>query len=127
MLVQYRQPQTHPMLRKIAVTFRLCGWIGFWAQLTMVFLSGLVLLLAMFVGVAKFELGDKQGAILDYDFPTGTLRDRAVTIDPEDSFAYYNRGVARFELGDKQGAILDFDRAITIDPQDAESYTPADW
>lgn len=48
MLVQYRQPQTHPMLRKIAITFRICGWIGFWAQLTMVFLSGLVLLLAMF-------------------------------------------------------------------------------
>jgi Protein of unknown function (DUF3611) len=45
MLVQYRQPQTHPMLKKIAITFRLCGWIGFWAQLTMVFLSGLVLLI----------------------------------------------------------------------------------
>jgi Protein of unknown function (DUF3611) len=48
MLVQYRQPQIHPMLRKIAVNFQLCGWMGFWAQLTMVFLLGLVLLLAMF-------------------------------------------------------------------------------
>lgn len=55
-------------------------------------------------GVAKFELGDKQGAISDYN--------RAVTIDSEDAFAYYNRGVAKFELGDKQGAILDFDRAL---------------
>lgn len=36
------------MLRKIAVAFRLYGWIGFWSQLTMAFLSGLTLLLAMF-------------------------------------------------------------------------------
>jgi tetratricopeptide (TPR) repeat protein len=66
-------------------------------------------------GIAKFELGDKQGAILDYN--------RAITIDPQDAFAYYNRGVAKFELGDKQGAILDFDRVIAIDPQDAEAYS----
>jgi tetratricopeptide (TPR) repeat protein len=66
-------------------------------------------------GVAKFELGDKQGAILDYN--------RAITIDPQDAFAYYNRGVAKFELGDKQGAILDFDRVIAINPQDAEAYS----
>jgi tetratricopeptide (TPR) repeat protein len=65
-------------------------------------------------GIAKFELGDKQGAILDYN--------RAITIDPQDAFAYYNRGVAKFELGDKQGAILDYNRAITIDPQDAFAY-----
>jgi tetratricopeptide (TPR) repeat protein len=77
----------------------------------------------MIVGVAKFELGGKQGTILDYDFPTGTLRDRAVAIDPQDSFAYYNRGVAKFELGDKQGAILDFDRVLAINPQDAEAYS----
>jgi tetratricopeptide (TPR) repeat protein len=66
-------------------------------------------------GVAKFELGDKRGAILDYN--------RAITIDPQDAFAYYNRGVAKFELGDNQGAILDFDRVIEIDPQDAEAYS----
>jgi tetratricopeptide (TPR) repeat protein len=66
-------------------------------------------------GVAKLRLGDKQGAVLDFD--------RAITIDPQDSFAYYNRGVAKFELGDKQGAILDFDRVIAIDPQDAEAYS----
>jgi tetratricopeptide (TPR) repeat protein len=66
-------------------------------------------------GVAKFELGDKRGAILDYN--------RAITIDPQDAFAYYNRGVAKFELGDNQGAISDFDRVIAIDPQDAEAYS----
>jgi hypothetical protein len=27
---------------------------------------------------------------------------RAITIDPQDAFAYYNRGVAKFELGDRQ-------------------------
>lgn len=47
MLVQYRQPQTHPMLRKIANTFRLCGWIGFWAQIAAAFLSGLTLLFTL--------------------------------------------------------------------------------
>jgi tetratricopeptide (TPR) repeat protein len=66
-------------------------------------------------GVAKFELGDNQGAILDYN--------RAIKIDPQDALAYYNRGVAKFELGDNQGAILDFDRAIAINPQDAEAYS----
>jgi tetratricopeptide (TPR) repeat protein len=73
--------------------------------------------------VAKFGLGDKQGAISDYDFPKGTLREQATIIDPEDAFAYYNRGVAKFESGDKQGAILDFDRVIAINPQDAEAYS----
>jgi tetratricopeptide (TPR) repeat protein len=66
-------------------------------------------------GVAKFELGDKQGAILDYN--------RAISIDPYDAFAYYNRGIAKFELGDEQGAISDFDRVIAINPQDAEAYS----
>jgi tetratricopeptide (TPR) repeat protein len=74
-------------------------------------------------GIAKFRLSDKQGAILDYDFPEGTLRERVIRIDSQDAFTYYNRGVAKFELGDKQGAILDFDRVIEIDPQDAEAYS----
>jgi Flp pilus assembly protein TadD len=66
-------------------------------------------------GVVKFGLGDKRGAILDYN--------RAISIDPQDAFAYYNRGVAKFELGDKQGAISDFDLAIAINPQDAQAYS----
>ncbi len=48
MLVQYRHPQNHPMLRKIALAFRLYGWIGFCSQLTMAFLAGLALLFTMF-------------------------------------------------------------------------------
>ncbi len=48
MLAQSQPSPIQSMLRKIAFAFRLYGWIGFWAQLTMVFLSGLVLLLAMF-------------------------------------------------------------------------------
>jgi tetratricopeptide (TPR) repeat protein len=74
-------------------------------------------------GIAKFELGDSQGAIVDFDFPEGTLRERAIRIDPQDAIAYYNRGLAKFELGDNQGAIVDFDRVIAIDPQDAEAYS----
>jgi tetratricopeptide (TPR) repeat protein len=66
-------------------------------------------------GIAKFELGDSQGAIVDFD--------RAIRIDPQDAIAYYNRGLAKFELGDNQGAIVDFDRVIAIDPQDAEAYS----
>lgn len=48
MLVQYKHSQTHPMLRKIAHAFRLAGWIGFWSQLTMAFISGLALVFAIF-------------------------------------------------------------------------------
>jgi len=48
-------------------------------------------------GFARSALGDKQGAINDFN--------RALKIAPNFAYAYYNRENARYRLGDKQGAI----------------------
>jgi tetratricopeptide (TPR) repeat protein len=100
-------------------------------------------------GTTKFQRGDNQGAILEFDRAIkidpkyaeayvnrgvaklglgdkqGAIADysRAIAIHPQDALIYYNRGVAKFELGDNPGAIADFDRAIAINPQDAETYS----
>jgi tetratricopeptide (TPR) repeat protein/S1-C subfamily serine protease len=66
-------------------------------------------------GLAKSNLGNKQGAILDYD--------RAIAINPKLVLAYNNRGNAKSDLGNNQGAILDYDRAIAINPKDAMAYS----
>ncbi|MFM6496890.1 MAG: trypsin-like peptidase domain-containing protein, partial [Dolichospermum sp.] len=50
-------------------------------------------------GNVRKELGDKQGAIDDYN--------QAIKFNPNLAQAYYNRGIVRYELGDKQGAIDD--------------------
>jgi tetratricopeptide (TPR) repeat protein len=44
-------------------------------------------------GFAKNALGDKQGAISDYN--------QAIAINPRNSAAYYNRGIIKSALGDK--------------------------
>jgi tetratricopeptide (TPR) repeat protein len=54
-------------------------------------------------GIAKYESGDKAGAIADYT--------QAITINPQDAKAYYNRGNAKSESGDKAGAIKDLETA----------------
>ncbi len=65
-------------------------------------------------GLAKANLGDKQGAIADYD--------RAIKINPNFAVVYLNRGAIKLDLGDKQGAIADYDRAIKINPNLALAY-----
>jgi tetratricopeptide (TPR) repeat protein/S1-C subfamily serine protease len=65
-------------------------------------------------GNVRYELGDKQGAIQDYN--------QAIKINPNDALAYNNRGIVRNELGDKQGAIQDCNQAIKINPNDALAY-----
>jgi tetratricopeptide (TPR) repeat protein/V8-like Glu-specific endopeptidase len=65
-------------------------------------------------GIDKSYLGNKKGAILDYD--------KAITINSQLAEAYSNRGNAKSDLGDKKGAILDYDKAITINPQLAEIH-----
>ena len=65
-------------------------------------------------GLAKYELGDKKGAIADYN--------EAIRINPNFAKAYYNRGTAKYELGDKKGAIADFNEVIRLNPTFAPVY-----
>ncbi|MBD2142794.1 tetratricopeptide repeat protein [Anabaena sp. FACHB-1250] len=65
-------------------------------------------------GLVRSELGDKPGAIEDYN--------QAIKINPNIAQAYYNRGLVRSELGDKPGAIEDYNQAIKINPNLALAY-----
>jgi tetratricopeptide (TPR) repeat protein/S1-C subfamily serine protease len=64
-------------------------------------------------GLVKLKLGDKKGAILDFD--------KSIAIEPN-VYAYYNRGNAKSDLGDNQEAIKDYDRAIAINPKYIDAY-----
>ena len=65
-------------------------------------------------GIEKYEKGNYQGAITDYN--------EAIEINPQYAAAYCTRGVAKVKLEDYQGAIPDYNKAIEIDPQDALAY-----
>ena len=65
-------------------------------------------------GDAKYNSGDKQGAIEDYE--------RAIAVDPQNAEAYSSRGTAKYDLGDKEAAIEDYDRAIELQPDFALAY-----
>jgi tetratricopeptide (TPR) repeat protein len=64
----------------------------------------------------RSDLGDKQGAIDDYN--------RAIEINPKNASAFYNRGAIESELGDRQASASDYDRSVLLNPQYAEkNYT----
>jgi tetratricopeptide (TPR) repeat protein len=65
-------------------------------------------------GNVRNELGDKQGAIDDYN--------QAIKINPNYAGAYNNRGIVRKDLGDKPGAIADYNLAIKFNPNYAQAY-----
>jgi tetratricopeptide (TPR) repeat protein/S1-C subfamily serine protease len=57
-------------------------------------------------GLAKYQSGDKLGAIADYD--------TVINLNPNDYLAYYNRGLAKADLGNDRGAIDDYTISINI-------------
>ena len=61
----------------------------------------------------KDELDDSHGTI-EYSSD--------IELDPNDAYAYYNRGNSKHELGDHDGAIADYDRAIELNPENAGAY-----
>ncbi len=65
-------------------------------------------------GNARFDAGDYEGAIADYD--------RAVTIDAGLARAYNNRALAYQALGQDDKALADFGAAIGADPNYIRAY-----
>ena len=57
-------------------------------------------------GLAKNDLGDFQGAIVDYS--------KIILIEP-DADTYFNRGNSRYNMEDFEGAKLDYEKAYELD------------
>ncbi len=60
------------------------------------------------------QVGEYERAVEDYT--------QALQVDPQNSYAYYNRGITRDRSGDYEGAITDFTHAITLDPANADFF-----
>ena len=65
-------------------------------------------------GLDKANQGDYEKAIEDYT--------RAIELQPDYFFAYYNRGLAYFKLRNNQSAIADYTKAIGIKSNNANAY-----
>lgn len=48
--------------------------------------------------------------------------DKAISLNPDCAFTYYNRGIAHSLRADYDKAILDYDKALDLDPNLAEAY-----
>jgi tetratricopeptide (TPR) repeat protein len=57
--------------------------------------------------------GDYDSAIADYS--------QAIRLDPDDAWAYYNRGGAYYYKGDYRRARMDWEQALRIDPNYANA------
>jgi tetratricopeptide (TPR) repeat protein len=64
-------------------------------------------------GEVRADLGDKQGALADFE---QVFRLRPSFPD----HAYFERGKVRFKLGDKKGALADFDQVMRLNPNMAK-------
>ena len=65
-------------------------------------------------GAARHQMGDHDGAILDFS--------KAIELDPSSALAFNNRGLSRVKLEDFVGATTDFSKAIELDPSVAAIY-----
>jgi tetratricopeptide (TPR) repeat protein len=59
-------------------------------------------------------IGLLQKAINDYD--------QAITLNPENTEVFVNRGITYARLGEHQKAIKDFNQAIKLDPKNARAF-----
>ncbi|MDE0485120.1 MAG: tetratricopeptide repeat protein [Candidatus Poribacteria bacterium] len=66
-------------------------------------------------GIAKYDKGQYEAAIADYN--------EALRIKPDDFKAYDNRGIAKVRLRQYKSAISDFDAALRIKPDSATTYS----
>ncbi|MFZ4729268.1 MAG: protein kinase domain-containing protein [Pseudanabaena sp.] len=95
----------NPLVMALAVG-AVVGGISFWQTSVLLVLRG----------DAKYALGDKQGAIADYN--------EVIRLKPDYAYAYNNRGLAKCLLGDKQGAIADYNESIRLGSKDVHiDYT----
>jgi tetratricopeptide (TPR) repeat protein len=69
-------------------------------------------------GRVRYNLQDYQGAIEDFNYAAENSQDSL-----EHAQLYYHRGMAKLSLQDYSGALTDFTTAISINPQDAASFT----
>ena len=59
-------------------------------------------------------LGRYQTAIADFD--------KAIQLDPDDAFAYINRGASYAQLGQHATSVNDYTTVIQTDPYHAKAY-----
>lgn len=59
-------------------------------------------------------MGNYAAAIQDYS--------AAISVDPDNSYALYNRGITRDRMADLEGAIADFTAAALLNPNNADFY-----
>lgn len=65
-------------------------------------------------GDLKKRLGDRKGAVADYDEAI------ALALKPADSALLYgNRGLLKHQLGDLEGAVADYDQVLLLKPDNA--------
>jgi len=64
-------------------------------------------------GIAKYNLEDYDGAILDFT--------KIIFYEP-DADSYYNRGNCKFNLMDYEGALYDYEKALELDPDLIGAY-----
>ncbi len=65
-------------------------------------------------GNKHFRQGNYAAAIENYD--------RAISLNPKYTKAYYNRGVVQDKFGQYEAAITDYDKAINLNPRFTEAY-----
>jgi tetratricopeptide (TPR) repeat protein len=93
------------LLRSVIVAVALIAWGGALAQIT----AGD----HVKSGNTWFNKGDYDRAIADYN--------QALRINPQDAYAYNQRGVAWERKGDYDRAIADYTQALQINPQNTKA------